>query len=154
MKVFEKDQYKTLEEYLKKIDVKLNEYEKGKIEDWIYYEGSIIIFESENDAQEYLKEYTINNWMLQYFRTEFLVENVKTPFDAIDQDALTLIIKAIQEKDDENTTNALLQLVDIDELIYNAISLDGIGHLLNRYDGVEIEVKSNTPEEWVIITCV
>jgi len=143
-----------LNEYIKKHGLELTEYEKEKLDTWKKEQMRIVSFETEEQAEEYLKEYLVNNWMLQNFKTNFLVDNVKPQFDTIEYDTMFNIIKAIQEKDDANTTNNLLQIVDIDELIYNALSQDGIGLLMNYYDGVDIELISKELNDFITITAL
>jgi hypothetical protein len=153
MKTFDKDQYKAFEEYLKESNVKLNDEEKEKIEEWKNNDQVIATFDTESAATDYIKEYVINNNRLQYFNTNLLTDNVKQPFvDNLTYDSMYSIIRSIQVKDDVDTTKTLLHFIDVDDVIYNAARYDGIGYLINGYDGFHIEAESNTSEEWMIIT--
>jgi hypothetical protein len=132
---------------------KLDEYDKETINNWIEQEKDafIYVFESDKDKTDYLKEYVINNWQLQYFNIDFLLDNLKQEYINIKQETMRSIIKAIQEQDDFESTNALLLLVDIDELIESAISQDGLGHFINYYDGKEVETLDQSGN-WYTIT--
>jgi hypothetical protein len=143
-----------LEQYIKIHDLELTEEEFEILDTWKDNELTIVAFETEQDGVKYLKEYTVNNWMLQYYKTEFLADNVKAEFNTIDFETRCLIIRALQDQDNADTTNNLLQIVDIDDLIYDAINIDGLGHLLNHYDGKDFEPISKKLNSFITITAI
>jgi hypothetical protein len=74
-------------------------------------------------AEEYIKE------SLWAFRPSFLAEHSKVSED---------IFQALQEKCFEDANEVILNsIIDIDDLVYSAIRVEGIGHFLNSYDGEE-----------------
>jgi len=143
-----------LEQYIKIHDLELTEEEFQILDTWKDNEMTIVSFETEQDGVEYLKEYTINNWTLQYFKTEFLADNVKAEFNTIDFDTRCLIIRALQDQDNADTTNNLLQIIEIDDLIYDAIYQDGLGLLVNHYDGKEFQPISKKLNNFITITAI
>ena len=68
------------------------------------------------------------------FNAEFILNHTNLPPEAIE------MIKKFCEAECENANDTILaMIIDFDEFVKDAINTDGRGHLINNYDGEEIE---------------
>jgi len=77
------------------------------------------------------------------FNAEFIVEHSNLPWEAIE------MVRGYQEKCEGANDTILALITDFDEFYDDAISADGRGHFLNRYDGEEEEItlELNTAQD-------
>ena len=125
-----------LKEYLEKNYKPLNEYELNKLTTWIHEESYINIYENIQEEREDIYEYLINSDYLEYVNVEALARNLTIDLEnnKNTRDILALIIQA-----PHRATNLLKVIVDIESLI-DEIMYDGIGSIVNFYDGEVIEL--------------
>jgi hypothetical protein len=140
MKRFEIDFSKNfgseLQEHLIKNYKPLNEYELNKLTTWLHEESYINIYENIKEQRDDIYEYLINSDYLEYVNVETLARNLTIDLENNQntRDILALIIQAPYR-----ATNLLQIIVDIESLI-DEIMLDGIGNIVNFYDGEVIEL--------------
>ena len=94
---------------------------------------------TDEEADRAVKEYIRNSvWA---FNTEFILSHCDLPFE------LAEAIRTFQATKCEGANDALLALIekcgDFDKFVEEAVEVDGRGHFLSPYDGVEHEVEYN-----------
>ena len=148
------DNKKAVLDYLEKNYYPLNDDEKENLEIWFNEESTIQIFENEQEQRDEIKELLINNEHLEYITTSSLIDNLKDEIKDIEHenDTIRELLDTIKEKSVRGASKFIEFFVDIEGLIDDILRLDGIGHMVNYYDGKEIEIKNKTTNEWHILT--
>lgn len=140
MKRFEIDFSKNfgseIQEHLIKNYKPLNEYEINKLNKWLNEESYINIYENVQEQRDDIYEHLINSEYLEYVNVETLARNLTIDLenDKHTREILALIVQA-----PHRATNLLKVIVDIEKVI-NEIMYDGIGSIINFYDGEVIEL--------------
>ena len=145
---------KTVLNYLEENYYPLDFTENEILGEWLNEESTIVIFENEQEQRDEIKELLINNEHLEYITTSSLIDNLKDEIKDIEHenDTIRELLDTIKEKSVRGASKFIEFFVDIEGLIDDILRLDGIGHMVNYYDGKEIEIKNKTTNEWHILT--
>lgn len=148
------DNKKAVLDYLEENYCPLNDDEKENLEIWFNEESTIQIFENEQEQRDEIKNLLIEQEQLEYVTTNCLVDNLKDELKDLEYDNDTMIelIDTIKEKGIRGNSNFIAKFIDVEGVIDDILRLDGIGHMVNYYDGKEIEIKNKTTNEWHILT--
>lgn len=107
----------------------LDNYDIDKIKEWLENEGAVTMM-SHYEAIKILKN-QIEDESICSYNTSSLYKCSKEIFNNLDYVTFEKIVKPLQEN---YNVDALLEIVDTEELAEDHISMYGIGHALNYYD--------------------
>ena len=110
---------------------------KGKYTDTITGNEYLILSDLEADdrAGEEIQQ------SLWAFNPDFILEHTNLDYDDFQYAALIKCIATLQDELCESANDIIKNLIsDLDDFIDDAINVDGRGHFLSYYDGVEHEI--------------
>ena len=110
----------------------LDDHDNAIIDEWINNDYNVLLI-SDNESHAYLKQYILDNDMLCYFNTSFIVSNLKPEF-------ITLPNKVIDILKEEYDHESLKALVNLDDLVHDALRYDGLPHFINSYDSKSVDL--------------
>jgi hypothetical protein len=120
--------------------------EEKKVIERLAEEGTLTIFENDDEAIEFIIEDLIANEMLEYITTEVLLDNLKEEFEKLynstdTNDFIRELIEVSKEKL-ISATPFLSNIVNVDGVAKDILSYDGLGIYFNRYNDEELELIS------------
>lgn len=117
--------------------VKVSEEQKELIEAYVEENGLLEEVHVHDEESAYSEVTSYIEETLFAFNTDFIVSHAAIELDYEGQQALALLQEEFCE-----SANPIIKamLKDFDEFIESAVSVDGLGHFLARYDGEEHEV--------------
>ena len=140
MKVFNnKDQ---VINYLKGKEQFLDDHDNAIIDEWIDNDYNVLLI-SDEESKGFLKNYIIDNEMLCYFTTSFIVSNLKSEF-------VTLPEKVIDILKEEYDHESLKALVNFDYLVYAALRYEGLASFINSYDSKSVDLYFDGDIQYLI----
>jgi hypothetical protein len=118
--------------------------EEKKVIERLAEEGTLTIFENDEEAIEFIIEDLIANEMLEYITTEVLLDNLKEEFEKLynatdTNDFIRELIEVSKEKL-ISATAFLSNIVNVDGVAKDILSYDGLGIYFNRYNDEELEL--------------
>lgn len=137
MKLFKNDQ--ELNEFIRKNYEPLEDYEEEILTSWAteFIEDSgftAMIYESEEEKSTAIQFDLIDHGSIEFIRVHYLFRNLKQDFeDVFTEEDLQNIVNTIKDP-----CSFLIKVIDVKGVSEDILDQDGIGHLLNRYDGEEI----------------
>jgi len=120
-------------------------------------EGTLTIFENDEEAIEFIIEDLIANEMLEYITTEVLLDNLKEEFEKLynatdTNDFIRELIEVSKEKL-ISATPFLSNLVNVDGVAKDILRYDGLGGYFNRYNNEELELTPlDDKSDWHTLT--
>jgi len=117
---------------VEKEDIKTIEYDNNT---FICGNGEYMVLtdlEATKQAKNYIKE------SLWAFNKNFIMSNLNSRFNNMDEEIVENIIDIAQEKY-EDGNDSIKSIIRINDFIKDAIMCDGRGHFISSYDGEEQE---------------
>jgi hypothetical protein len=118
--------------------------DEKKVIERLAEEGTLTIFENDDEAIEFIIEDLTANEMLEYITTEVLLDNLKEEFEKLynatdTNDFIRELIEVSKEKL-ISATAFLSNIVNVDGVAKDILSYDGLGVYFNHYNDEELEL--------------
>ena len=128
--------------YLKGKEQFLDDHDNAIIDEWIDNDYNILLI-SDDESESFLKNYIIDNDMLCYFTTSFIVSNLKPEF-------VTLPDRVIDILKEEHDHESLTALVNLDYLVSAALRYEGLASFINSYDSKSVDLHFDGDIQYLI----
>ena len=135
------EQIKALAEFLEVSEDEITESEYYDENTFSYDGAEYLVLDEEGADAKAREEIEYDLWT---FHADFIIQHCKNyeEMNTSEYQSAVESLKYAQEKCCENANGLVKALIDnIDEFVDDAISIDGRGHFISRYDGEEYEMN-------------